>query len=385
MGESLTIATTPDTASTAAAMLAFMAGQSGVLTDYNEGSQIRTQAEAFGQIAEIQGIAAEALAFQVIIYGSWAAFGIEPLGASSSVGTVTFTTAAPGAVTFPPTSQAVYIPLGTYVGTTGGAIYQTSVATTIPLNATGISVPVIAVTSGSVGNTPAGTITTILSGLPYPLFVSNPSALTSGTDAETPDQTMTRFTAKALSLATGTPVSIPNACIGIAGAPGETVRYAVCDEPWLRAATPAQQEAGFTVYVDNGSGVASAALLAAVTTFLNGAIALQQNGNRPAGVPFSVQAVTPVPWSLQVTATLLDPTTEAACAALVQTAATAYAASLYFGDDIVFGAINASIANTLAGYTSSLTVQLLDGSGNSQTVIAVPSYERAQLTAVTFV
>jgi hypothetical protein len=83
------------------------------------------------------------------------------------------------------------------------------------------------------------------------------------------------------------------------------VRFASNYEPWLAAGTGAGSgTAGFTLYVDNGTGGASSSLLAAVTALLNGSAATQQNGYRPVGVPYSVQAVTPVYASASVSGTL---------------------------------------------------------------------------------
>jgi|GEM_PF-1184403 len=381
MSDSVTVAAPPDTSTVAASLLAYISGQSGVVTDFNKGSQVRTLSEAVGQISELEGIAAQALAFQTIIYGCWAAFGIVPLTAQAATGVVTFVTATSG--TPPPASQAVLIPAGTIVQTTGGTQFQTTQDVTLAVGATSVSVPVVAVTAGAAGNCPQGAINTIVSAIPYPLYVTNGALIANGSDAETPAATMLRFTAKVMSLPASTPVAIANACIGVT-APGssEQVLYSTVYEPWIEQAQ-GSQTAGYQVYIDNGSGTASSGLVAAVAALLPGNRAAGLIGYADAGVPRSVAAVTPVNWSVVVTATLLDSTTAAANTASVQTAVQAYAASLQFGASPAASQINTAVGNALAGFTSSYSVALLDGSGTAQQTITVPPTQRALLTTVT--
>ena len=92
MANSITVPAPPLSPDVSAALLAFMSAQSGVLTDYNVGSQIRTLGEAIGSVVEIEEVENQALAYQAAIYGAYSAFGVTPLGATGAVGTVTFAT-----------------------------------------------------------------------------------------------------------------------------------------------------------------------------------------------------------------------------------------------------------------------------------------------------
>src|ERR1700722_1978672 len=83
---------------------------------------------------------------------------------------------------------------------------------------------------------------------------------------------------------------------GTASGSTEAVQYSTCYEPWIAQllAGVTNPAAGFQVYVDNGSGTASTALLTAVAAELDGDFATGAEGNRPAGVPYTVNVVNPV-------------------------------------------------------------------------------------------
>jgi len=78
-----------------------------------------------------------------------------------------------------------------------------------------------------------------------------------------------------------------------------------CYEPWIAAGSGAGSgTAGYTVYIDNGTGGASAALIAATQAWLSGSQIANQSGFRPAGVPYTVSGVTPVYATVVVSGTL---------------------------------------------------------------------------------
>jgi hypothetical protein len=202
-----------------------MAALSGVLTDYNAGSQIRTQSEAIGSVVEQQGIWAQAEAFQALVYSAMSLFGITAGQAVAASGTVTFSTSSTG--TPPPATQNVSIPAGTIVQTTGGVQFQTTTAATLSSGLGSIDLPVSAVVAGSAGNVPAGAINTIISGLTYPLFVTNAAATANGADAQSAAQSLALFAAQVASIGLSSPVAIANAAMGVSyGA--ETVQFSTC-------------------------------------------------------------------------------------------------------------------------------------------------------------
>jgi hypothetical protein len=334
-----------------------MQSQSGVATDYNPGSQIRTTGEALGSIVEIQAVSEQAMAFQAMVYGAYAAFGITPLGATGAVGTVTFATSfKPNP---PVTSQAVSIPAGTIVQTVSGIQFTTTVNAVLNQGSTSVNIPVTAAITGVAGNVSAGTITQLVSSLTYPLQVSNFAPSTGGGNAETPAETLSRFTAKIASLGLSSPVSIANAVIGVTN-PGttETVKFSTVYEPWI---VTLASGAGFDVYIDNGSGGASAGLISAVVSLLNGDLSAGELGYRPAGVPYNVYAVSPVYASVVVSGSLLYSSFVSAATTAAQLAVQQYFGALAFGQTAYQSSITAAISNAVGGYLTNLSVTLLQG------------------------
>lgn len=377
----ITVAAPPTTADVAAAILASMAAQSGVITDFNVGSQIRTEAEAIGSFAAIQGIASQAIAFQAVVYGCFAAFGIYPLQAQPSIGTITIYTGSGGSP--PPATQNVIISAGTLVATIGGIQFTTTQTSTLASGATGVAVPVQASTAGATGNVAAGAITTMISALSYgPLLVTNTAPTTGGADAESPAQTLARFAARVASIAGASPVAIANSVMGIsASGSAETVQYATVYEPWItQQALSETIVPGYQVIVDNGSGAASSSLLAAVSGALNPTPGATF---RDAGVPFSVAAVTPTNGSVVISGTAIQASLDATLQSMALSAVASYQSSLAFGQSAQVSQINAAVANAVSGLTTSLTVQLLNGSSLQVNSLTPSSTGRVIFTSTT--
>jgi hypothetical protein len=300
------VASSPTTVQTATNLLSLMAALNGHTTDYVQGSQVRTLAEAVGAVSEFQGVAGQALALQALVYGALSLFDIQLPQATFSTGLTTFATSIPvsGA---PAAPQSVDIPVGTLIQTAGGIQFKTLTDTVLASGTSSVVASIVATTAGALGNVASGAIVgTPLSSIGYPLYVTNTTPTAGGSDAGTQSSALALFAAKVMSLGLASPVAAANAPIGLTvSGTGETVRFASNYEPWLAAGTGAGSgTAGFTLYVDNGTGGASSSLLAAVTALLNGSAATQQNGYRPVGVPYSVQAVTPVYASASVSGTL---------------------------------------------------------------------------------
>lgn len=374
----ITVSSPPTTAESTATGLAFMAAASGVVTDYNQGSQVRTLFESMSEVIEEQGIIGQALAYQAIIYGAYQAFGITPLAATSATGIVSFSTGI--GLTPPVAPQNIVISAGTIVQTVGGVRYQTIADCTIPTGGTTVTVGIIAVLAGSAGNTSIGSVSVITSTQAYYLVVTNTGAISNGSDAETPAQTFARFTAKVMSLGEASPISIANACIGVQYM-AETVKYANCYEPWVTSeADPLP--IGYQVYIDNGSGTASPQLIQAVLTVLMGNLSEALSGYHPAGVPFTVNAGTPVDCSVVITATLTDTSLSASLGAAINTSLTNYFNGLGFAQTAEEVQVIAAVANVLSGYISSLNVQLLDHTGAAQQTITSTFSQRVILTNI---
>ena len=206
--------------------------------------------------------------------------------------------------------------------------------------------------------------------------MSNLSPTTGGGNAETPAQTLSRFTAIVASLGLSTPVSIANAVIGVNN-PGtsEYVKFSTVYEPWT---VTLASGAGFDVYVDNGSGGASSGLLSAVTSLLNGSQATGALGYRPAGVPFTVNAVEPVYATVNVSGSVTYSSFVTSATAAAQVALVQYFASLLFGQTAYESAVNAAISNAIGGYLTNLSIQMLYN-GTAVTAVSGTAIQRVIL------
>ena len=302
-----TVAAVPSGTESATGLLALMTALTGVQTDINVGSQVRTLAESIGAVAEEEGISNQALAFQALAYSAMSLFSISQAQATFATGTCTFATSLPVSAA-PNVPNAVAIPSGTLVQTQGGIQFATIANATLASGTASVNVGIIATTAGTAGNVASGAIYgQPLTGLGYPLSVTNPVATAGGANAGTQSQALALFTAKAASLGLSSPVAIADAVIGVtASGTGETVAYSCVYEPWLAAGSgSASGVAGFTLYVDNGTGGASPTLLSAVSSFVLGNQPLGQSGYRPAGMPYTVSGVTPVYATVVVSGVLI--------------------------------------------------------------------------------
>ena len=365
------IAPIPTTEESTLTFLSWLFGTIGVPTDYNIGSVIRTYSEAVGSVDEIEGAITTSQALQALVYSAYAAFNISPELAEPAVGTVTFSTISTSPL---PPGISVVIPLNTIVQTITGVQFNTTTTATLVSGTSTITVPIQAANPGLNTNVAAGTITQILTAVSYPLAVTNPAPTAGGQNAETAAETLARFVSYVSSLGLCSPLAVASACIGVSYGQ-EIVKYATCYEPWIaeyEGGNPTPT-AGFNPIIDNGSGSASANLIAAVTAYLNNGNGI---GYRPAGVPFTVLAVTPVYASIVVVATAINQSIAEAIFTSTQTAITSYFQSLNFGDSAQITNLTAAIANATFGQLSSLSITMLDINNNQQTVITTTAVER---------
>jgi uncharacterized phage protein gp47/JayE len=368
-----TVPAYPTTVQVALAILGLMGAQSGILTDFNIGSVIRTASESIGSVVELQGLAEQTLAFQTIVYGAMAALGIRPIGANAATGIVTFT--APG-----PAVQAVSIPGGTLLQTTGGVQFQTTSGVVLASGSSNVNAGVVAVSGGTTGNIAASGIVQILSGLGYPLTVLNGSATAGGANAETLGGTLARFAAAVAAPGLASPVAVPNKAIGVS-AGSEKVQYAACYEPWVAAGTGVGSgTAGFTLYIDNGTGAASSGLIAAVQAAISGT-----PGFRPVGVPYYVLSTAPTYTNITVSGSLLA--AYAAASASITSGITdaidSYVGSLPISGTLYLGNLTATVGSAGEGQLASFSVSISGAPGSGLTSISAPYSGRIIINTLT--
>ena len=370
-----TIPATPTTVQVATNIMSLMAGLSGVTTDYNQGSQVRTLVESLGSVVEQEGVSAQALALQVLAYSAMSLFGIRPnLVGTFATGVVTFAMSFPVSAA-PVVPQAVPVPSGTLFQTNGGVQFTTVAPATLASGTTSVTVGAMATQPGAGGNIAALAVSgQPLSFLGWPLLVQNAAPFGGGSPPSTPSNALALFTAKQASLGLASPVAVANAAIGVvASGSNETVAYANCFEPWIFAGSGVGSgTAGFTLYIDNGTGSASPSLLAAVNAWIAGNVGTNQSGFRPAGVPYAVASVVPVFANVVVSGTLVpglfaSGTVAAAASSLVQD----YFNGLGFAVPAQQTLIAAEVANAGLSAFESLAVTLTySGSGTPVSVVS---------------
>lgn len=349
-----------------------MAGQSSILTDYNPGSIIRTIAEGLGSVVELQGVSEQTLAFQAMIYGTMAAFGVVPLGATSATGLVIFT--APG-----PATQAVSIPVGTLLSTNGGVQFSVVSGVALASGASMVQTTVQAVSGGTGGNVAASGITQILSGLGYPFTVLNPLPTAGGANAETLAGTLARFAAAVAAPGLCSLVAVANGAIGITVGT-ERVLFSNCYEGWIAAGSGiGSGQAGFTLYIDDGTGSASSGLIAAVDAAISG-----NPGFRPVGVPFRVASTAPVFASVSVSGAMIPAYDNASgtTAIAISNAIINYAGSLPISGTLYAGNLAAVVGTAGEGQLASFTVSLSGSAGSGLSSVSAPFSGRVILSTL---
>jgi hypothetical protein len=359
-----TVAAVPPLTDSAARALAAIAAQTGTVTDFNPGSNVRTFTEVEGGIVEMQGYGAQALVLQGMVYGAMGAVGITPNGAQAATGTVTFSTTPSGSGSVP-SPISIGIPSTTLVGTGGGVQFSISVSgLVLTSGSSSVTAPIVCTQGGAIGNVGAGTINSILTSVGYPLYVWNAAATSGGVAAETPSQTTARFSAKQATFGLCSPIAVANACVGVTNGSGEVCKYASAVEPWLLAGSGAGSgTAGFNVYVDDGSGGATSGLVTAVQNYLlNG----NSTGFRPVGMPFGVYSASGILVNILVSGQLFPGLVSAnTVASGISTAIPAYFNGINFSGIAEQAQLSAVVANTALGFFSALSVTMTPASGGS--------------------
>ncbi|MDR3519153.1 MAG: baseplate J/gp47 family protein [Azospirillaceae bacterium] len=318
-----------DFLSIVASMINYMRGATDKISDYNVGSVARTLIEA--PAIEIDQL------YQQMLFGlrdaipaaTYLSFDFPALAAGSAYGFLQFSLSAAATTT-------MTIPAGTQAQNSAGTItYATNADAVIPIGATSVEVLATATTTGSAANVDADSLTVLMSSLSG-VSVTNPAAITTGTDAETDDARKTRFVAYVTNLARGTGSAILYGAktaqiTNSAGQVTEYVKYCGLVEPYV--SDHSQPVGQVNVYIHNGSGGTSAALVALAQQIIDGyydASGTPVPGYKAAGVICTV-AVAPET-AVTVTGTLSY--TSGATPATVAAAAVAAINSYITGLDI---------------------------------------------------
>lgn len=262
-------------------MIAYARAVNRDVTDYNVGSVARTLLEA-------PAIEIDAL-YQAYIAGLldgiptaiYQGFGFAALGAQAASGYVTFTAAeVPGEPLTVQAGTVVRDPLGTVTYATQASASITSLTATVLIAAT---------VAGSAGNAIAGALTAYSPSI-YGVTVTNAEPVLGGSEAETAEDRRQRFARYIKSLARGTIASLEYAAyLGeVRSAGGLTMER-------VRNVTVEETAGRVNLYIHNGTGGTSQALVDAVTGIVEGewdsANERWTPGYRPAGMRVDVHAM----------------------------------------------------------------------------------------------
>jgi hypothetical protein len=166
--------------------------------DLQIGSLERAHVEALGLSLEEQEQRMAQAVLTAISESCYTAFGFTLLPPQSSVGAIL-------ASTFAPVGSDIPIPMGWQVLASNGIIFQTTAAGSIPAGDLSSSlIPVIALTPGKKGDSPANSLSVPVVPIPGIDQVTNPTRTIGGFDEETKDARAIRFSRFIKSLSRGT-------------------------------------------------------------------------------------------------------------------------------------------------------------------------------------
>lgn len=300
-------------------MIDWTRGVTSELTDFRVGSKIRTIYEAVGvALEDLDDRTFKALK-RAIQQNLYTAFSFSALPAVNATGIVRLY-----AQNAPSANQPFYIPMGTqvqasptsdrgpisYLTTEDAYLYYNSSVESGAITINGrsvqgwryIDVPVVCSQSGTVGNVSANTVQTLV-GAPSGIgAVNNPGAFTTGQEAETLAEQKERFRLFFASRTRGTLASVEyGATTAVVMDPTNTFI-----QERVKSAIALDLDGSFEVYVWNGVGAASPALISAVEQVLNGYTDSDGKkvwGYKPAGIGYTTNSVTVQQVTLTMTIT----------------------------------------------------------------------------------
>lgn len=365
-----------DFASIESEMIAEVIAGSPLLTDFTEGAVLRALLASVAMELQREDFACWQGVRDGIETGTYKNFDFFRLSAVSASGTVRFTRVF---------ADGPYIvPIGTLVSVPGSAarVYETLAAVTFVDGVFTVTVGVRCLTPGTTGNTGAQTIVTVNDvGLATVLTVTNLRALLDGLDQESDAARRDRFRDYIAGLSRGTAIAIQFAARtvelrDVEGLVVERVASALVHEPFLD--TPPGLLGRVEVYIDNGSGTASPALVTETFNVLRGYTdteGLPHRGWVAAGLDLSVRAVTPITVDVVVSITLAPGFATAGVASAVNAACLDYIRGLAVFSAVITAEFVAA-AMSVAGVADAV---ILSPTGN----VAVQYDQRAVPGTVT--
>ena len=322
------------------AALANMIARQDKVTDFNEGSVAHTILDTAARLAERAYIAIRQGYNEMLKVMPYSIFGMEKKAGVKASGTVVFSREKA-------LNAASAIPKGTKVSG-NGLVFETTETGTIQAGETE-SAPVAASPeeAGSGYNIGAGVIESIDTAVPADVVsVSNPYAFSGGTDEETDAEFEARFALFMNSLSGTNAAAVKNAALSV---------NAVRSVSVLDHKPPEDDIYNLSVYVDDGSGSASAGIVEAVRLAIEGDGTDENPGHLAPGVNMQVLAPAPVPVNVKITVTVASASANTA-AAEIEAAILEYINALTIGESCLVAEI---ISRVMAlSYVKDIAVSL---------------------------
>lgn len=279
-------------------------GVSGRLTDFRVGSKIRTIYEAVALELEAYYDKVFQNIRQLIAENLYTVMGFSKRPAIYAYGNVVFGRSTPADTNY-------LIPAGTIVTTQATSSmapiqYRTSVDAIIATGQTSVTVQVVCMASGTIGNAPANAINQFVTKPSGVDTVSNTNAFANGLNDETLDEQKVRFQKFIQSLMRGTVASVEYGALisQVVDANGNVTERVLAS----KATEDLVNYRGIvSVYVWNGIGSASSALTNAVQTTLTGYYDTVTGeavyGYKPAGILANIYSATAKPVKIRLNLT----------------------------------------------------------------------------------
>jgi len=299
-------------------MATWIVANQNKITDLNEGSVIRSFCEAVAQQCEQIYIRGRVGFTENLTDVPPVAFDFIREAGQKAAGIVIFSRAG--------SSGDVTIPNGTLLSTPAGIQFITTAESLIANgNTDSANVTIQAYEVGTGGNVPASTITTIVTPIPGVDTVDNAASTTGGLNTETDGEFLRRFQEFIEGLGKANKAGLVTGAKEVTG-----IRSASVVEHF-----PPVSSYNATLYIDDGAGEASAALIAAVATRVVGDGTSANRGYKAGGINLRVLAPTKVVITVTVEVatdgSLSDGVVEAAIKSDVQD----YINNLLIGDDCI--------------------------------------------------
>lgn len=263
------------------------------ITDFNEGSIIHTILDTVSRIAERMYVAIRQGYNELLVLIPYSILRFERKNGLYANGKVIFKRS------FALSAQSI-VPKGTRVSG-GGYSFTTTEAAIIPVGGTeSAAVEVVADKAGRAFNVAAGVINTIDSVVPADVVeVTNPYALSGGTDQETDAEYKERFRIYINGLSGTNSYAIKSAALSV---------NAVRSVSTQNHKPPYKNIYNMSIYVDDGSGGATEKTIEAVRQAIEGDDSEENPGHLAPGINIRVLSPTavPVPIEMDVSISSID-------------------------------------------------------------------------------